>query len=85
MDGADEAVASDIYTAGETPIEGVTGAALAEAISRHGHPDARYLPSPDDLPALVRAIAKPGDYVIVLGAGSNTYWAKKLPSQLAAS
>ena len=85
MDGADVAIVSDIYTAGETPIEGVTGAALAEAISRHGHPDARYLPSPDDLPALVRAIAKPGDYVIVLGAGSNTYWAKKLPSQLAAS
>ena len=85
MDGADVAIVSDIYTAGETPIEGVTGAALAEAIGRHGHADARYLPSPDDLPALVRAIAKPGDYVIVLGAGSNTYWAKKLPSQLAAS
>jgi hypothetical protein len=28
--------------------------------------------------------AKPGDYVIILGVGSNTYWARKLPEQLAA-
>ena len=84
MDGADVAVVSDIYTAGETPIEGITGPALVAAMQQHGHGDARYLPSPDDLPGLVRGIAKPGDYVIVLGAGSNTYWAKKLPAQMAA-
>jgi UDP-N-acetylmuramate--alanine ligase len=84
MDGADVAVVSDIYTAGETPIEGITGPALVEAMQRHGHADARFLPSPDDLPGLVLGIARPGDYVIVLGAGSNTTWAKKLPAQLAA-
>jgi UDP-N-acetylmuramate--alanine ligase len=83
LDGADIALVSDIYTAGETPIDGITGAALVDAMRKHGHRDARYLPSPDDLPKIVHAEAKPGDYVIVLGAGSNTVWAKNLPGQLA--
>lgn len=82
MDEADMAIVTDIYTAGETPIEGITGAALADAIRKHGHKDVRHLANPDDLPELVKAIAKPGDYVIVLGAGSSTYWANKLPGQL---
>jgi UDP-N-acetylmuramate--alanine ligase len=52
-------------------------------VKKHGHKDARFLKSPDDLPGMVREMAKPGDYVIILGAGSNTYWARKLPEQLA--
>ncbi|BCW88748.1 UDP-N-acetylmuramate--L-alanine ligase [Alphaproteobacteria bacterium SO-S41] len=84
LDGADVAIVSDVYTAGEAPIEGITGAALVEAMKAHGHGDARYLPSPDDLPGLIHRVARPGDYVIVLGAGSNTTWAKKLPGQLEA-
>lgn len=84
LDEADIAIVSDIYTAGEAPIDGITGAALAAAISARGHKDARYMAAPDDLPGIVRTTARPGDYVIVLGAGSNSAWAKALPKQLAA-
>ncbi len=84
MDGADIAIVSDVYSAGETPIAGVSGPALVEAMRAHGHRDARFMASPEELPGLVRSLAKPGDYVLVLGAGSNTYWAKELPSKLAA-
>lgn len=84
MDEADIAIVSDIYTAGETPIDGITGPDLVEAIRSHGHKDVRFLASPDLLPELVRGIARPGDFVMILGAGSNTTWAKKLPDQLAA-
>jgi UDP-N-acetylmuramate--alanine ligase len=36
------------------------------------------------LPALIRSLAKPGDYIVFLGAGNITQWAHALPGQLAA-
>jgi UDP-N-acetylmuramate--alanine ligase len=41
------------------------------------------LPEPASLAEMVNAIAKPGDYVVCLGAGSITGWAHALPEQLA--
>ena len=42
------------------------------------------LESPEDLPALVREEAQPGDMVVCLGAGTITAWAHALPRSLAA-
>jgi UDP-N-acetylmuramate--alanine ligase len=36
------------------------------------------------LAPLIRALAKPGDYIVFLGAGNITQWAHALPGQLAA-
>jgi len=33
----------------------------------------------------VREVAKPGDYVVCLGAGSITQWAYALPEELSAA
>ena len=41
------------------------------------------MPSPDVLPAMVKDIVTPGDYVVCLGAGNITQWAYALPEQLA--
>ena len=41
------------------------------------------LPSPARLAEMVNAIARPGDYVVCLGAGSITQWAAALPGELA--
>ena len=38
------------------------------------------LDAPDKLAGLVREFAKPGDYVVFLGAGSITQWAYALPA-----
>ena len=57
---------------------------LVSAIKAHGHRAALALPSPNDLPDIVRELAKPGDYVVLLGAGNITQWAYALPDQLAA-
>ena len=40
------------------------------------------LPGPDALPAMVKEIARPGDYVVCLGAGNITQWAYALPKEL---
>lgn len=84
LNDADIAVITDIYTAGEAPIEGVTREALVAGASAHGHRDARALESFDALPALIASIAEPGDYVVCLGAGDITKHANALADALTA-
>ena len=40
------------------------------------------LEAPEKLPAMIAKIAKPGDFVVCLGAGSITNWANALPGDL---
>ena len=68
---ADVLLLSDIYAASEDPLPGVTPEALVEAIRACGHRDASYVPRAE-LAARARAIVKPGDIVITLGAGDVT-------------
>lgn len=79
---ADEVVIADVYAAGEEPIAGITKDALASAVRKNGKDKVHALSSPDALAALIHDIAKPGDFVICLGAGSITQWAQGLPREL---
>jgi UDP-N-acetylmuramate--alanine ligase len=75
---ADEIVLSDIYSASEEPIAGVTVERLAESIrSGSGRPVhlARTL---DDVVAALLRIVRPGDAVVTLGAGSIGTLPKRL-------
>ncbi len=80
---ADTVMVAPVYTAGEDPIEGVTGEALVSRIRAGGHRDARYIEGPAAIAPIVREIAKPGDFVVFLGAGNITQWAYALPKELA--
>jgi UDP-N-acetylmuramate--alanine ligase len=84
LHGADSVVVSDVYAAGEAPIEGMNREALIDSMRAHGHRHVMALASPEDLPKVIAEIARPGDYVVCLGAGSITNWANALPGQLAA-
>ena len=66
---ADVVVLTDIYPAGEAPIPGTTLTALAEAIRTHVR-DLQVVPQLADVPAHISALAKDGDLVLTLGAGS---------------
>ncbi len=79
---ADTVFVADVYPAGEDPIEGVSGAALAEGINRHGHRDVRELKARKELAGMIAGTARPGDYVVCLGAGDITKWAYALPGEL---
>jgi UDP-N-acetylmuramate--alanine ligase len=80
---ADSVIVADVYAAGEAPIEGIDKDGLVAAIKAHGHRQVQALSGPEDLPGLIRDLAKPGDYVVLLGAGNITQWAYALPEQLA--
>ena len=79
---ADTIILAPVYAAGEDPIEGASSEALVSAIKAAGHRDARFLEKREDLASQVAAIAKPGDFVVLLGAGNITQWAAVLPSEL---
>ena len=79
---ADVVIVADVYPAGEAPIPGVDKEALTAAINAHGHRHAIALATPDKLADIVKGIAKPGDYVVFLGAGNITQWAYALPEEL---
>ena len=82
MNDAGTVIVADVYAAGEAPMEGVDKDALVEGLRARGHRSVVPLPGPDSLAEMIHAIARPGDYVVCLGAGSITNWAHALPAQL---
>jgi len=69
---ADVVFLTDVYAAGEAPIEGATSDHLVEAIRSHGHRDVTHVPRREDLVEAILGRAEPGDIVITLGAGDIT-------------
>jgi UDP-N-acetylmuramate--alanine ligase len=69
---ADVVIVAPVYAAGEAPIEGATGAAIAEAMQKHGHHDARAASSLDEATAMLASMVAPGDVVFTQGAGDVT-------------
>jgi UDP-N-acetylmuramate--alanine ligase len=68
--GADEIVLTDIYAASEEPIEGITVDVLADSIRRRSGRPVHVARALDDVIPVLVTLAKPGDVVITLGAGS---------------
>lgn len=60
---------SDIYPAGETPIEGVDASALAEAIHSHGHKQVQYFADRGELKDFILSNIGERDLILTLGAG----------------
>jgi UDP-N-acetylmuramate--alanine ligase len=81
---ADAVIIAPVYPAGEQPIPGADRDALVTGLRAHGHKHAIPLEGPAKLPSLIKDLAKPGDYVVCLGAGSITQWAYALPAELKA-
>jgi UDP-N-acetylmuramate--alanine ligase len=71
--GADVLIITDIYPAGEAPTAGVTGRLIADAVrSVHPAADLRYVETLDGAEAELRAVLRPGDLCLTLGAGDLT-------------
>ena len=80
---ADTVLMAPVYAAGEDPIDGVSSDVLVSRMKAGGHRDARTIEGPNEIAPLVREIARPGDFVVFLGAGNITQWAYALPDELA--
>jgi UDP-N-acetylmuramate--alanine ligase len=80
---ADHVIVAPVYSAGEAPIPGIDRDALVQSLRTRGHQGVIALEKPEELAGVVKKIAKSGDYVVLLGAGSITQWAYALPGELA--
>ena len=68
--GADSLVLTDVYAASESRLEGVDAAAVAQAVGRHAAVPVVVADSLQDAASRVVELARSGDAIIVLGAGS---------------
>jgi len=66
---ADAVVVTEIYPAGEPPLEGATAEALFHGIVEHGHKHAVLIKDLDEVVAHLRRTVREGDIVLTLGAG----------------
>lgn len=66
---ADELIVTDVYPSREKPIEGVSGALIADIAKRFGHRNVHYVPKKADLPKFLQNHAQAGDMIITMGAG----------------
>lgn len=81
FEGAGLVVVTDIYNAGESPRQGVTGELILRSVVG-AHPEQRsiYLPDRDELRRFLLNELRPGDLCLTLGAGDLT----GLPDELLA-
>lgn len=78
---ADRVVVTDVYAAGEAPVPGVSGKLVADAAALGGT-QVDYVPRRSDLARALAAEARPGDLVLLMGAGDITLVAEELAGLL---
>jgi UDP-N-acetylmuramate--alanine ligase len=79
----DALIVTEVYAAGESPIAGADGKAICRAIRSHGRVEPLLLEKIEDLPRALIQIARDGDVIVTLGAGSIGAAAAELPAALA--
>src|SRR5690606_28202889 len=81
LSAADVVVLMDVYAAREDPLDGVTGATIAELL--HG-PEVHFVPERERVVPLVAGLVGEGDLVVIVGAGDITELGAPLVERLAA-
>jgi UDP-N-acetylmuramate--alanine ligase len=66
----DALLLAEVYAAGEAPIVAANGRALMHALRVAGQNEAAFVEPIQDMPQAILKMAKPGDVVITMGAGS---------------
>jgi UDP-N-acetylmuramate--alanine ligase len=67
---ADAVILTDIYAAGESPIDGIDSGALCQSIRARGRVNPVLMSDVGDIPRDLPAMLEDGDLVLLLGAGN---------------
>ena len=79
---ADVAIVLDVYAAGEAPIAGADGRAIARAVRSRGAVEPVFVESLDELLPVLDSLVEDGDLVLTMGAGDIGGYAAGLPELL---
>ncbi|MBB5014550.1 UDP-N-acetylmuramate--L-alanine ligase [Rehaibacterium terrae] len=80
LSSADALVLTEVYPAGEAPIAGADGKALARAIRARGRIDPVLVNAARDIPSVLPDVLRDGDLLVVMGAGDIGQVAQSLAS-----
>ncbi len=83
--GVDALIVTEVHAAGEAPIAGADGKAICRAIRSHSRVEPVFIEKTEDLPQALIRIARDGDVIVTMGAGSIGAMAAELPARLAAA
>jgi len=78
----DVLVLLDVYAAGEAPIAGADGRAIARAVRSRGAVEPVFVESLDELPTVLKDVLEDGDLLLTMGAGDIGTFAAGLPDLL---
>src|SRR6187551_89013 len=81
---ADTLLVTEVYAAGEAPIEGADGRAMCRAIRGRGKVEPVFVPQVEQIAQSLSGLLRPGDVIAMMGAGSISSAAHELAGQLAA-
>ena len=70
LSSADVLLLAEVYAAGEAPILAADARSLARAVRVAGQVEPIYVEDIAELPAAIRRVARDGDLVLIMGAGS---------------
>ena len=79
---ADVTIVLDVYAAGEDPIAGADGRAIARAVRSRGAIEPVFVESLDELLPVLDGLVRDGDLVLTMGAGDIGAYASGLPELL---
>ncbi len=84
LSAVDVLLLCEVYAAGEAPISGADGRALARGIRARGQVDPVFVADLAALPAVLGDILEDGDILLTLGAGDIGAASIRLPAELSA-
>ena len=67
--GADVVIVTNIYSACERPVPGVSSADIVDAVSETTESAVYSIPNKEEVVSLLKALIRPGDFIISFGAG----------------
>ena len=82
LSDADVLVLLDVYAAGEEPIAGADGRAVARAVRSRGSVEPVFVESLQELPPILEDLLADGDLILTMGAGDIGAFAAELPKLL---
>jgi UDP-N-acetylmuramate--alanine ligase len=85
LGGGDALLVTEVYAAGEAPIAGADGRAICRAIRTRGKVEPVFVEKVETLHEALRAVLKPGDVLVTMGAGSISAVSHALPGKLGAA
>jgi UDP-N-acetylmuramate--alanine ligase len=81
---ADTLLVTEVYSAGEAPIDGADGRAICRAVRGRGKVEPVFVPSVEEIASSLSGLVKPGDVIAMMGAGSISPAAHELAARLTA-